>query len=65
MAQWNVIVIMINASLINRETDLDNVLQTPTIFLNVSKGQLASKEDIKKSFKTEDEHKVVEEVPTV
>lgn len=32
------------------ETDLDNVLQIPNVFLNVSKGQVAPNEDLKKSF---------------
>ncbi|KAL6787854.1 SBDS protein C-terminal domain-containing protein [Trichoderma sp. SZMC 28012] len=40
------------------ETDLDNVLQIPNVFLNVSKGQTAPKEDLEKAFgkgKTTDE----------
>jgi ribosome maturation protein SDO1 len=32
------------------ETDLDNVLQIPNVFLNVSKGQVASAEDLSKAF---------------
>lgn len=32
------------------ETDLDNVLQIPNVFLNVSKGQSAPKEDLDKAF---------------
>lgn len=32
------------------ETDLDNVLQIPNVFINVSKGQVAPNEDLKKSF---------------
>lgn len=32
------------------ETDLDNVLQIPNVFLNVSKGQVANNEDLKKAF---------------
>ncbi|KAJ4159346.1 uncharacterized protein LMH87_008251 [Akanthomyces muscarius] len=32
------------------ETDLDNVLQIPSVFLNVSKGQTAPKEDLEKAF---------------
>ncbi|KAF2862885.1 Shwachman-Bodian-diamond syndrome protein [Piedraia hortae CBS 480.64] len=32
------------------ETDLDNVLQIPNIFLNVSKGQVAPNEELKKAF---------------
>ncbi|KAF4123496.1 ribosome maturation protein SDO1 [Geosmithia morbida] len=40
------------------ETDLDNVLQIPNVFLNVSKGQTAPREDLDKAFgknKTTDE----------
>ncbi|KAF2150781.1 Shwachman-Bodian-diamond syndrome protein [Myriangium duriaei CBS 260.36] len=32
------------------ETDLDNVLQIPNVFTNVSKGAVAPKEDLSKSF---------------
>lgn len=32
------------------ETDLDEVLQIKSIFVNVSKGQTASKEDVEKAF---------------
>jgi ribosome maturation protein SDO1 len=32
------------------EKDLDNVLQIPNVFLNVSKGQVANTEDLKKAF---------------
>lgn len=32
------------------ENDLDNVLQIPNVFLNVSKGQTAPKEDLEKAF---------------
>lgn len=32
------------------ETDLDNVLQIPSVFLSVSKGQTAPSEDLKKAF---------------
>ena len=32
------------------ENDLDNVLQIPNVFLNVSKGQVAPNEDLKKAF---------------
>jgi ribosome maturation protein SDO1 len=44
------------------EKDLDNVLQTDQIFLNVSKGQCASKEDLLKCFKTEDSKAIVLEI---
>ncbi|KAK7535351.1 UPF0023 family protein [Phyllosticta citribraziliensis] len=32
------------------EKDLDNVLQIPNVFINVSKGQVANKEDLSKGF---------------
>ncbi|KAI7850879.1 SBDS protein C-terminal domain-containing protein [Circinella umbellata] len=46
----------------NVETDLDEVLQIHSVFMNVSKGQVASKEDLKKCFKTEETDKVVQEI---
>ncbi|CAO3693778.1 unnamed protein product [Rhizopus microsporus] len=46
----------------NVETDLDEVLQIHNVFTNVSKGQLASKEDLKKCFKTEEVDKVIQEI---
>ena len=39
-------------------TDLDEVLQTEQVFINVGKGQVANKKDLKKHFGTED-HKAV------
>ncbi|OZJ05274.1 Ribosome maturation protein SBDS [Bifiguratus adelaidae] len=44
------------------ETDLDEVLQIHSIFLNVSKGQVASKDDLIKCFKTDDEEKIIQEI---
>ncbi|KAJ9075805.1 hypothetical protein DSO57_1032143 [Entomophthora muscae] len=44
------------------ETDLDEVLQIPTIFTNVSKGQLSNQEDLKKCFKTDDTNKIILEI---
>ncbi|KAI8882494.1 Shwachman-Bodian-diamond syndrome protein [Backusella circina FSU 941] len=46
----------------NVETDLDEVLQIHSVFLNVSKGQVASKDDLKKCFKTEEADKVIQEI---
>ncbi|CAO3666279.1 unnamed protein product [Umbelopsis vinacea] len=46
----------------NVETDLDEVLQIHSIFLNVSKGQVASKDDLSKSFKTDDQDKIIQEI---
>jgi len=46
----------------NVETDIDEVLQIHSIFMNVSKGQVAGKEDLLKCFKTGDEEKIIEEI---
>ncbi|KAJ3015032.1 hypothetical protein HKX48_004805 [Thoreauomyces humboldtii] len=46
----------------NVETDLDNVLQARTVFVNVSKGQLASKDDLQAAFKTPDSDKIILEI---
>lgn len=46
----------------NVETDLDEVLQIHNVFFNVSKGQVASKEDLRKCFKTEEMDKVIQEI---
>ncbi|KAI8972995.1 SBDS protein C-terminal domain-containing protein [Pilobolus umbonatus] len=46
----------------NVETDLDEVLQIHNVFINVSKGQVASKDDLKKSFKTEEMDQVILEI---
>ena len=35
---------------LNRETDIDEVLQTHTIFTNVSKGLMAKREDLTEAF---------------
>jgi ribosome maturation protein SDO1 len=40
------------------EKDIDEVLQTHAVFTNVSKGQVAKKEDLVKCFQTEDMDKV-------
>ncbi|KHJ88751.1 Shwachman-Bodian-Diamond syndrome protein [Oesophagostomum dentatum] len=37
------------------EKDIDEVLQTHTIFTNVSKGQLAKKDELAAAFGTEDQ----------
>ncbi|KAK9462095.1 SBDS protein C-terminal domain-containing protein [Lipomyces oligophaga] len=44
------------------ETDLDEVLQIPNVFLNVSKGQVAPNEDLKASFGTTDMDKIILEI---
>jgi len=44
------------------DTDLDDVLQSYSIFTNVSKGQVAKKEDLVEAFETEDEVKICKEI---
>jgi ribosome maturation protein SDO1 len=45
-----------------RETDIDEVLQTHTVFTNVSKGQVAKKEDLLKAFGKDDQTDVCKEI---
>lgn len=44
------------------EKDLDEVLQIHQVFINVSKGQVASKEDLQKCFETTDVDVVIKEI---
>ncbi|KAJ3286236.1 Shwachman-Bodian-diamond syndrome protein [Rhizoclosmatium globosum] len=44
------------------ETDIDNVLQIHSVYMNVSKGQMASQEDLSKAFKTDDVEKILLEI---
>ncbi|CUM62998.1 uncharacterized protein PRCAT00000559001 [Priceomyces carsonii] len=44
------------------EKDLDEVIQIPQVFQNVSKGQVANNEDLKKSFGTTDQDKIILEI---
>lgn len=44
------------------EEDMDEVIQTPSIFTNVSKGVLAKTKDLKDAFKTEDPDAIVREI---
>ena len=44
-------------SVISREKDIDEVVQTQQVFTNVSKGQLAKKEDLQRAFGTDDVEK--------
>ncbi|PRP74727.1 ribosome maturation protein SBDS-like isoform 2, partial [Planoprotostelium fungivorum] len=41
------------------EKDLDEVLQTPSVFINVSKGIVAKKDEIQKAFGTTDTNVVI------
>lgn len=45
-----------------REKDIDEVLQTHTIFTNVSKGQVAKKEDLVKAFGIDDQTEICKEI---
>ncbi|CAL8334251.1 unnamed protein product [Boreogadus saida] len=44
------------------EKDLDEVLQTHSVFVNVSKGQVAKKDDLSKSFGTDDITEVCKQI---
>ena len=46
----------------NLEKDIDNVLQIHSVFINVSKGQLAPIEDLKQAFKTDDLNVIIERI---
>lgn len=48
----------------NREKDLDEVLQSLTVYSNVSKGVLAKSKDLIAAFKTNDLNKICLEVIT-
>ena len=44
------------------EKDLDEVLQSPTVFVNVSKGQVAKKDDLQKAFNKTDQTEICKEI---
>ncbi|KAF9939970.1 hypothetical protein BGZ65_008716 [Modicella reniformis] len=44
------------------EKDLSEVMQIDNVFLNVSKGQAANKDDLSKAFNTEDRHAIILEI---
>ncbi|KAJ1984147.1 hypothetical protein H4R33_004489 [Dimargaris cristalligena] len=46
----------------NVETDIDEVLQIHSVFVNVSKGQVANKDELLKAFKTDDTDKIIKEI---
>jgi len=46
----------------NTEKDIDEVLQTHTVFTNVSKGQAAKKEELMKAFGKSDETEICKEI---
>jgi ribosome maturation protein Sdo1 len=47
-----------NISHFFREADLDNVLQTPHIYTNVSQGEIANEKLLRKGFQTNDKHEI-------
>lgn len=47
---------------LTREKDLDEVLQIPQVFLNVSKGQVASNGDLKTAFNSTDHSEIILEI---
>lgn len=47
-----------SATLYYRETDIDEVLQTHTVFTNVSKGEVAKAGDLKKIFGTDNQSEI-------
>lgn len=49
----------------SREKDLDEVLQTSSVFVNVSKGQVAKKDDLTKAFGTDDLTEICKQVQHV
>lgn len=44
------------------EKDIDEVLQTHTVFANVSKGQVAKADDLKRAFSSEDHSEICVQV---
>ena len=46
----------------HRERDIDEVLQTHAVFINVSKGQVAKKEDLMAAFGTDDQTEICKTV---
>ncbi|PVD33078.1 hypothetical protein C0Q70_08527 [Pomacea canaliculata] len=45
-----------------RETDIDEVLQTKSVFMNVSKGEFAKTEELKKIFGTDNQEEICLEI---
>lgn len=54
--------IMMLVRFCNREKDLDEVLQSHTVYSNVSKGVLAKSKDLLTAFGTDDQEKICLEV---
>ena len=47
---------------VHRERDIDEVLQTHAVFINVSKGQVAKKEDLMAAFGTDEQTEICKTV---
>jgi len=41
-----------------RETDISEVLQTDVVFINVSKGQVAKADDLRRAFASDDQKEI-------
>ena len=44
------------------EKDIDEVLQIPQVFINVSKGQVANNDDLQKCFGTTNQDEIIAEI---
>ncbi len=53
---------IINIKCYFRETDIDEVLQSHTVFSNVSKGQVAKTDELKKAFQTDNHTEICRQV---
>jgi ribosome maturation protein Sdo1 len=45
-----------------REKDIDEVLQSHVIFMNVSKGQISKSDELKKAFGTDNQTEICQQV---
>ena len=50
---------------LHREKDIDEVLQTHTVFTNVSKGQVAKNDDLSRAFGTTDQTEICLQVSNI
>ena len=56
------VTILFSNIVFHREKDIDEVLQTDTVFTNVSKGQVAKNEDLTRAFGTTDRTEICMQV---
>ena len=56
---------LLNSRYLNRETDLDDVMQISNVFTNVSKGEVTKSGDLQKAFGKTDVTEIVKEVRNV